>query len=422
MSEGREASVEEAVISAAVPRPRMSAPDLIGEAVAGLLARPGRAALTVLGTMLGIAALVATVGVAQTAGSQIVTHFDALAVTEVVAEPRQGMGFDRQEASGLPWDSEERVARLAGVAAAGTRADVELDGDRISTVPIHDPLGQTDHAISVVATSPGLLGAVRGSVATGRYFDEGHDERGDPVAVLGPGAAERLGVNRVDHQPAVLIGDERLVVVGILDDVKRQPDLLGAVLVPNGWAQRRLDVQAPASVHMHTDVGAGEVVASQAPLALEPNDPDRVQVSSPPDPGSVRSAVEADVNALFLLLGGVSLLIGALGIANVTLVSVLERVGEIGVRRALGAARRHIATQFLLETTAMGTIGGIAGAAVGVVVVVVVAFAQSWTPVLDVWVPLAAPAVGALVGLGAGVYPALRAAFLQPLDALRTGG
>lgn len=403
----------------AAPRPRMSVADMAAESLAGLLARPGRAALTVLGTLLGIAALVATVGVAQTAGSQIVTHFDALTVTEVVAEPQREMGPDEQAVTLLPWDSEERVSRLVGVEAAGTRAEVDLGDDRVSTVPVHDPVGQTDHSVSVVATSPGLLGAVRGEVATGRYFDAGHDERGDPVAVLGPGAAERLGITRVDHQPAVLLGEERLLVIGILDDVRRQPDLLGAVLVPNGYAHDRFGLVAPQSVHIDTEMGAAEVVASQAPIALDPEDPDRVQASAPPGPGDVRSAVEADVNALFLVLGGVSLLIGALGIANVTLVSVLERVGEIGVRRALGAARRHIAAQFLVETTAMGLIGGIAGAAAGVLVVMSVALAQGWTPVLDAWVPLVAPGVGALVGLIAGVYPALRAASMQPLDALR---
>jgi ABC-type antimicrobial peptide transport system permease subunit len=124
---------------------------------------------------------------------------------------------------------------------------------------------------------------------------------------------------------------------------------------------------------------------------------------------------------LFLVLGGVSLLVGAIGIANVTLVSVLERVGEIGLRRALGAARRHVAAQFLMESTAMGLVGGIIGASMGVLLVVAISAARTWTPVLDPWVPLAAPLVGALTGLVAGLYPAIRASALEPVEALRAG-
>ena len=131
--------------------------------------------------------------------------------------------------------------------------------------------------------------------------------------------------------------------------------------------------------------------------------------------------MENDLNALFLLLGGVSLLVGALGIANVTLVSVLERVGEIGLRRALGARRRHIAAQFLVESAAMGLLGGIVGASLGTLLVVAVSASRDWTPVLDAWVPLAAPAAGALIGLVSGAYPSLRAAAMEPVEALRAG-
>ena len=143
--------------------------------------------------------------------------------------------------------------------------------------------------------------------------------------------------------------------------------------------------------------------------------------SSAGEPRRVKKQVESDVNSLFLVLGGVSLLVGAIGIANVTLVSVLERVGEIGLRRALGAARRHIAAQFLAESTVMGLIGGVIGASIGTLVVVIVSASRQWTPVLDGWVPFVAPLLGAAVGLVAGIYPSLRAAGLEPVDALRSG-
>ena len=144
-------------------------------------------------------------------------------------------------------------------------------------------------------------------------------------------------------------------------------------------------------------------------------------MSVPPEPRAVRSGVESDVNTLFLVLGGVSLLVGAIGIANVTLVSVLERVGEIGLRRAVGAARRHIASQFLVEAAAMGFVGGIIGASVGVLVIVVVSANKQWTPVLELSVPLLAAPGGALIGLIAGLYPSWRASSLEPVDALRGG-
>jgi ABC-type antimicrobial peptide transport system permease subunit len=163
------------------------------------------------------------------------------------------------------------------------------------------------------------------------------------------------------------------------------------------------------------------LVARQAPTALSPSDPRLLKVAAPPDPRRLRGAIAKDLNALFLLLGGVSLLVGAIGIANVTLVSVLERVGEIGLRRALGAARRHIAAQFLLESTTMGLAGGIIGASVGTLVIVGVSAYNTWTPVLDPWVPLGAPVLGALIGLLSGTYPSLRAASLEPVEALRAG-
>ncbi len=404
-----------------IERARMDVRDLMSEAVAGMFARPGRTVLTVLGTVLGIGALVATLGVAKTAGNQIVGRFDELAATSVVVTNESGFFGGSQPRLRLPAGAEARISRLNGVTAVGVMGPVDVGDSLVTSVPIDDPLGQNEFQMTVWAASPGLLDAVRGELRTGRWFDHGHSDRADRVAVLGAGSARRLNITRVAQQPVVFVGEEPFVVIGILDDVRRQPELLNGIIIPDGTARTVYGYESGSTVQIDVAIGAASLIAEQAPIALSPDEPGRLRVQKPPEPEDLRSDVEGDVNALFLVLGGVSLLVGAIGIANVTLVSVLERVGEIGLRRALGAARRHIAAQFLVESTAMGLVGGVIGTSLGVLVVVAIAASRTWTPVLDPWVPLAAPLVGGLTGLVAGLYPSLRAARLEPVEALRSG-
>jgi ABC-type antimicrobial peptide transport system permease subunit len=404
--------------------------DLMAEAMASVLARPTRTALTALGTVLGIGALVATAGLTNTAGQQIISRFDALAATEVVVTPGDsgGGGGEAQADAGLaapsrnvlPWDAEERVATMNGVVAAGTLTELDVDGRQVRTVPVVDPLGGSEVQVDFVAASPGLLDALRGTIGSGRWFDAGHDARADRVAVVGRGAAERLGLAPLDRQPALFLDDVPLTVIGIVDDVEREPSILDAVIVPDGTARQLVDLDAPGEVHIDTDLGGAGVVGAQVPLALAPQAPDELSVRVPPDPEEVRASVADDVRALFLLLGALSLIIGGLGIANTTLVGVLERTGEIGLRRSLGAYRAHIAAQFLMESTTTGLLGGIVGTALGIVVIVAVSALKVWTPVLEPVVPLLAVGAGAGIGLAAGTYPAWRAANTEPIAALRT--
>jgi hypothetical protein len=368
---------------------------------------------------MGVAALVATLGLSKTAGNQIVGRFDALAATDIVVTPKAAATGRASTGSGLPWDAEARVTRLNGVVAAGSLSDVDLRGDLIRSVPVNDPVAQTEFQLPVKAASPGLFQAVRAQLSAGRLPDAGHSARADRVAVVGANVAEQLHVTRIDDQPAIFLGDRLYVVIGVISGVARQSSLLGSIVIPEGTAGRDFGLGAPGSVQVETRIGAATLIAGQLPLALSPTDPTLLKVTAPPEPRRVRAGVQNDLNALFLLLGAVSLLIGAVGIANVTLVSVLERVGEIGLRRSLGAARRHIAGQFLLESTTLGLLGGVLGAALGTLVVVGVAASRTWTPVLEPWVPLGAPLLGGTIGLLSGIYPSARAAAMEPVEALR---
>ena len=405
------------------PRSRMRLRDLVDEAIMGIGSRPARLILTMIGTVVGIAALVATMGLSQSAAGQIAGRFDAVAATRLTVAPAPAPpgAPDRTSTATLPWDAAERIARLAGVAAAGTYTEVKTGQDTVSGVALLDPSGGQQSDIPVVAGSPGLLAAEGGTLATGRFFDAGHDARADRVAVLGSRAAQRLGINRVDSRPSIFLGEQSYQVIGIIDVLDSRDELQDAVIIPNATAARAYQLTGPDVVDVRTELGAAQQVAGQAAVAVAPNDPATVKVQAPPAPGRLGQAVGQDVNGLFLAFGGLALVVGGFGIANVTLLSVMERTGEIGLRRALGARRRHVAAQFLTESGVIGLLGGLIGTALGVLTVLGVAIARDWTPILDLRLALAAPAVGALIGILSGAYPSVKAAATAPIGALRQG-
>lgn len=394
--------------------------DLVHESLEGVGSRPSRLFITLIGTVLGIASLVATVGLAQTAAGQISQNFDMIQATRVTIEPGKidGRGGQERVTVPIPWNGVERVEDLVGVESAALYAEVP-GSPTVQAVQVTDPAEVPIAPPPVIAASPDLLTVVGGTLETGRFFDEGHNERGDRVVVLGSQAAERLGINRVSSQPAIFINDHAYAVIGIIDDPGARTPLQNAVIVPAQTARDELGLTGVESLDILIDVGAGQVVGRQAPIALNPNNPESFKVKAPVPASELQGQVEADINVLFVAIGVVALIGGGIGIANVTLLSVTERRGEIGLRRALGAQTRQIAQQFILESLTTGILGGLIGVAFGLFILLTVCIVQQWTPVISPWVAPCGVVVGALVGLVAGSYPALKAARIEPVDALR---
>lgn len=394
--------------------------DLLTESLAGMLQRPVRSALTSLGTVLGVGTFVAVLGLTATASSQIDGRFNALTATEVTVED---IAREQNEFAGpgFPDDADKRMHALAGVRHAGVYWSVRFGGDEsVRAAPIGAAGDRDGERIPVLAASPGVLEAAAPTLLEGRTYDDYASRTRQPVAVIGSGIAERLGITTLETSPALFIGEQPFTVVGILEDVERKPDLLLSVVVPATVAETYWGPpDEGAKMLVSTQLGAARQVARLAPTALRPDHPEYLRSVPPPDPRALRGSVSADLNQLFLLLAAICLVIGAVGIANTTLVAVLERTGEIGLRRALGARGRHVTFQFLTESGALGALGGLVGTSVGTIAVVMVAVLRDWTPVIHPATVVSAPAIGLVTGVLAGVYPAWRAARIQPVEALR---
>ncbi len=413
------------------PASRMSARDATAEAVAGIVQRPGRAVLTMLGTILGVGAFVGVLGLTATGAGQISRQFTVLQDTTVtVADngPANNVAPPgTNPAIGFPADADAIADHISGVTAAGVWWPVSLpDGTSFTgSLALSAPASQT---VNLLAASPGAVTAMGLSMVGGAPLTTYENDTSQHVAVIDTTTAAALGISaaRLASRPAVFVDGIPYTVVGVYRSAQRVVTNESAMLIPENTALADFGNPAPgignqdeAQLVVATRIGAAQAVARQLAAAERPADPSRLVVTSPPNPQNLQGEVTGDLAGLFLILALISLLIGAVGIANTTLVAVLERTEEIGLRRAVGARPRHIAAQFLTESTALGTLGGLVGTCLGVATVVIFAVAKDWTAVLNPAYTLPAPLIGSFVGLLAGAYPALRAARTSPLAALR---
>jgi putative ABC transport system permease protein len=388
--------------------------DLLRLATIGLRTRKLRAALSVLGISIGIASLVAVLAIAETSKADLLAKIETLGTNLLTVAP--GESLFGEEAK-LPAAAGGRIRLLGDVESAA--AVTAVDGAtvrRSSYVP-----AEITGGIYVEAADPELLRTLEGTTASGHFVDRATERY--PAIVLGAKAAKRLGIHSVDGVVQVYVSGRLFTVVGILDPLPLVPELDSAALIGYPVAARLFGTDRnPSMIYVRAREGEAQVRATAAllPSAADPWDPGEVAVSRPSDALEAQAAAESAFTSLFLGLGAVALLVGAIGIANVMIISVLERRSEVGLRRALGARRRHIAIQFLGESFVLGIAGGVVGVLLGAAATGAYAAYEG----LTLLVPPAAVAGGllaaCLLGALAGFYPAMRAARLTPTEALGT--
>lgn len=368
-----------------------------------------------LGTVLGVGCFVAVLGLTSTAAGQISQDFSTQLATAVTVNDA-GASIAADTVFSFPVDSEALVRRLNGVRECGV-SWVVSGNTYISKTNFSHTEGTQ---VQVMAATSGYIEALLPTWASGTTYNHYQQQNRLSAVVLGASVARQVGVT--EPGVTVWLNSSAYLVTGILDDVDTNPEVLASVLLPITTAWDRYgppSVYARASMLIRTDIGAANQVAGEAARQLRPDDPSSLAVIPPPNPPKMASVISSSIQALFIALAGVTLLIGGAAIANTTLVTVMERVQEIGLRRAFGASPVQIIAQFLCETIILGAVAGLVGASLGLMSVIAVALSLNWTTIVDSSIILASPFIGAGVGLAAGFYPAWKASRIAPIQALR---
>jgi putative ABC transport system permease protein len=389
-------------------RPR----DVLRAGGAGLRTRPMRVFLSALGIAIGIAAMVSVLGISTSSRADLDATLDRLGTNLLTVTPGNTV-FG--EAAVLPKESVAMVSRIGPVTSATATGRVTgayvFRTDRI-------PKEQTS-GISVLAGRTDLPATVGATVRSGTWLNDATARY--PAVVLGSKAAERLGIGAAGPDVQVWLGDQWFTVVGILDPVPLASELDTAALVGFPVAEARLGFDGhPSTVYERSPDDAVDAVRNVLPQTANPEHAEEVQVSRPSDALAAKNAADDAFTGLLLGLGAVALLVGGVGVANTMVISVLERRGEIGLRRALGATKGQIRLQFLAESLLLSGLGGVTGAAAGTLVTAVYATSRGWPISVPPLAFAGAVLATLLIGALAGLYPAIRAARLAPTTALAT--
>ena len=389
---------------------KLHAADVARTASVGIRTRKLRAALSALGITIGIAAMVGVLGLSESSKSDLLAQLDKLGTNLLTVQAGTGIGIGSGE---LPEDAAAMIARIGPVETTSTVSEVDANVYKNDLVPS----GQTG-GISVQAVDVNLLDTLAGTVADGQFITAANADY--PTTVLGSVAAERLGIAEVNGTQQIWLGEQWFTVVGVLDEFELSPDLDRAAIIGISAAETYLDHDpVPTSILVRTDPAYVDDVMGVLAATTNPENPEEVEVSRPTDALEAKEAADDAFTALFLGLGAVALLVGGVGIANVMVISVLERRSEIGLRRALGATKRHVAVQFLGEALLLAGIGGVGGVLLGVGVTTLYANLRGWNALIPPIAMAGGVAAALIIGAIAGLYPAVRAARMSPTEALR---
>ena len=398
------------MVSDLSPR-RLRPADLARLASVGLRTRRLRAALSALGIAIGVAAIVAVLGLSSSSQAGLLAEIDRLGTNLLTVST--GQTFTGEEAA-LPKEAPEMISRVGPV------TEVQYTGATGANVYRSPYIPEANtNALSVLATSLDLPAAVGTSIAQGSFLNSATAT--EPVAVLGAIAADRLGIDRVIPGQRIWIAGQWFYVAGILNPAELAPEIDSAVLVGFPAAETYLGFDGhPSTIYVRSDTDQVPAVQFVLAATANPAAPSEVSVSRPSDALVARAQAKGALNSLFLGLGAISLIVGAVGVGNIMLIGVLERRTEIGLRRALGATNTQILLQFLSEAILLAVLGGVAGVGAGVLSTALYATIKGWAIVVPTVALVGGLGAAVFIGAVAGLLPALRAARMSPTEALRT--
>ena len=390
---------------------RIAPSDLLRVASVGLRTRRTRAALSALGIAIGVAAIVAVLGLSASSQAGLLAEIDKLGTNLLTVTNGQNL---------FGQDAELPLAAPAMIRRIGPVNNVQQTGLTSANV-YRSPLipATNTNALSVQAASTNLLPAIGTTIAEGRFLDPATARL--PTVVLGANAAGLLGIDRIFPQERIWLGGQWFYVIGILAPAVLTPDIDSSALVGFPAAEKYLGFDGhPTTIYLRAQTNQVAAVQSVLAATANPESPDEVNVSQPSAALTARAEAQSALNGLFLGLGAVSLLVGAVGVGNIMIIGVLERRSEIGLRRALGATTSNIRTQFLSEAVLLSLFGGLAGVSAGVLATATYAATKHWAVVIPATAWAGGLAAAIAIGAIAGLWPALRAARLTPTEALRT--